>query len=111
MPTNVAVSVYYLAVVSKPLDLAALFTPATRTVGQINGVKDLTMVILTALVLTNSQKDEGSIRGVPIRDPKLFGKEIGHIYTVCAVVPRLMIAADNGNNLMRYGAYQINHCR
>lgn len=62
MAYAIYVSVNYLAVIRKPLYLAALFTPTARTVCQINCIENRTMVSVTLVVTAYSQEQKRSIR-------------------------------------------------
>lgn len=71
MTADITVSVYDITVVRKPLDLAALFAASTRTVRQINCIKNRTMVSVALAVPAYSQEEKRRIRRVLILNAKL----------------------------------------
>lgn len=92
--------------VNQPLNLAALFPAATIAMADIDGVDNLAVMALTAQFAKPNENKCGS-RGISIFNPKLSAHQFRDVNTVCAVMPVLMVAGYNAQNLIRNRSEQF----
>ena len=111
MTADVNIGINYLRVVSKPLNLTALFATATGAVCQINGVQDLTVVVSIAAIPTKAEEQQSRIRRVSIFNAQLPCQQPSHINAIRPVMPRFVIPAHDCKNLVRNGLDEIHHRR
>lgn len=113
MPTNVYVAIYYLRVVSKPLNLAALFAASARTVRKINRVEDRTSVMSAGIASAKPQKDQSGVWRIAILNAQLPHQKSSHIHPIGAIMTRFVISSDSGEYLplLRQRLKQTRHRR
>ena len=105
--TNVKIGINYVRQVNKPLNLAALFTPTACTVRQINCVQNRTVMPVALIISSKPQKHKRRIRRILVLNANLPRQDAGHIYAVCLVMPRFMVATDDTDDLVRDGCKQV----
>ena len=94
MTTAVNVSVNYLAIIRKALDLAPLFAASTRTVRQINCIENRTMMPVALAVAAYSQEEQSRVRRIAFLNAQLSHQESRHIHSVGAIMTGFVIATD-----------------
>ena len=111
--TNVAVSVNYLRVIRKSLDLTALFAASTRTVREINRIENRAGMVRTSTPFAKSQEEKRSVRRISLLNAQLSHQESSHIHAVGFKMSGFMVSSDSGKDLFALSKRlkQIHHRR